>query len=67
MELGINDATNELTVCTGSLHGSEMLKGVRNLPQIILAWLKAPLLGVTAPTVNRPPPIVPPDATAPPK
>jgi dienelactone hydrolase len=66
-ELGITDATNELTVCTGSLHGSEMLKGVRNLPQIILAWLKAPLLGVTAPTVNTPPPIVPPDATAPPK
>jgi dienelactone hydrolase len=63
MELGANDATNELTVCSGSLHGSEMLKGVRNLPQIVLEWLKMPLLGASAPPV----PANPRDASALPK
>jgi len=66
-EMGISDATNELTICTGSLHGTEMLKSVRNLPQIVLAWLKVGLLGVTAPPVNTHPPVGPRDATAPPK
>jgi dienelactone hydrolase len=49
-ELGVDAATNELTVCTGSLHGSEMLKGVRNLPPIVLSWLKESLLAVPAPS-----------------
>jgi dienelactone hydrolase len=39
-EAGIATATNELTICTGNLHGADMLLGVRNLPQIVLAWLK---------------------------
>ena len=65
IELGITDATNELTVCTGSLHGTEMLKSVRNLPQIVLAWLKVALLGVTASPVNNPPSVTPRDMTAP--
>jgi dienelactone hydrolase len=66
-ELGVTDAASELTVCTGSLHGSEMLKGVRNLPQIVLAWLKMALLGVTATPANAPLSVAPHDTTAPPK
>lgn len=66
-ELGVSDATNELTVCTGSLHGSEMLKGVRNLPQIVLAWLKVGLLGAADSPSSTPPPAAPHDATARPK
>jgi dienelactone hydrolase len=54
-ESGIEDATKEITVCSGSLHGSEMLKGVRNLPQIVLAWLKVAFLGTPDPSVNKPP------------
>ena len=66
-ESGIDAATNELTVCTGSLHGSEMLKSVRNLPQIVLSWLKEALVGIPAPPVNTPPPAPPRDTTAPAK
>ncbi len=40
-EAGIDTATNELTICTGNLHGSNMLPGVKNLPQIVVNWLKA--------------------------
>ena len=39
-EAGLTPATNALTICTGNLHGSDMLLGVRNLPQIIITWLK---------------------------
>ncbi len=66
-ESGFDAATNELTVCTGSLHGSEMLKSVRNLPQIVLSWLKEALVGIPAPPVNTPPPSLPRDTTAPAK
>ena len=66
-ESGIDAATNELTVCTGSLHGSEMLKGVRSLPQIVLSWLKEALLGVPAPPANTPIPAPSRDTTAPAK
>jgi dienelactone hydrolase len=39
-ESGLLSATNELITCTGNLHGSDMLLHVRNLPQIVVAWLK---------------------------
>jgi len=32
--------TNELTVCTGSLHGAAMLTGVKDLPGVTVAWLR---------------------------
>ena len=66
-QLDISDATNELTVCSGSLHGSEMLKGVRNLPQLVVDWLKPPLLGVPAQPVNTSPSATSRDTTARPK
>ncbi len=67
VETGVDGATNELTVCTGSLHGSDMLKSVRNLPQITLAWLKEAWAAVPAPAVNAPPSIPSRGTTAPPK
>jgi dienelactone hydrolase len=66
-ESGIGAATNELTICTGSLHGSEMLKSVRSLPQITLAWLKEAWGAVPAPSVNPPPSAPSRDATTPAK
>jgi dienelactone hydrolase len=66
-ESGIDAATNELTVCTGSLHGSEMLKSVRNLPQTALSWLKEAWSAGPAPAVSAPLPAPSRDATAPPK
>ena len=38
-EAGISSATNELIICTGNIHGSDMLQRVRYLPQIVVAWL----------------------------
>ena len=61
-EAGIEEATNQVTVCTGSLHGTEMLKGVRNLPQILLAWLKLHLAGVPSAPAEVPATATPPPA-----
>jgi dienelactone hydrolase len=36
----------ELTVCTGYLHGTDMLTGVKKLPEIMLAWFQQVLLGI---------------------
>ncbi|HVM59631.1 MAG TPA: alpha/beta fold hydrolase [Verrucomicrobiae bacterium] len=55
-EAGLATATNELTFCTGNLHGSDMLLGVRNLPQLIVNWLKD--------TLTHPPSAPPPAAPA---
>ena len=44
-EAGIKTVDKELTICTGNLHGADMLKGVKNLPQILLNWLKQTLPG----------------------
>jgi dienelactone hydrolase len=55
-ESGIEDAAKEMTVCSGSLHGSEMLKGVRNLPQIVLAWLQVAFVGTPDAPGSTPPP-----------
>jgi len=60
-ETGASTATNELTICTGNLHGADMLLGVRNLPQIIVIWLKAAFTQAPAPAAPPSPP-VPPDA-----
>lgn len=53
-ESGIDTATNELTVCTGNLHGSNMLIGVRKLPEIVLTWLKEVLTPAPARTPAAP-------------
>ena len=52
---GVEQATNELTVCTGNLHGSDMLAGVSNLPQIAATWLKVTLTQSAAATVTNAP------------
>jgi dienelactone hydrolase len=52
-EAGLTPATNALTICTGNLHGSDMLLGVRNLPQIIVTWLITTFTQPSAP--SRPP------------
>jgi hypothetical protein len=36
----------ELTACSGNPHGTEMLTGVKTLPEIMLAWFKQVLLGI---------------------
>ena len=53
-ETGMPTTTNELTICTGNLHGSDMLLGVRNLPQIIVTWLKDALAPAPAPSAPLP-------------
>jgi dienelactone hydrolase len=62
-ETSVSTATNELTICTGNLHGANMLLGVRNLPQIIVNWLKNAFTQPLAPSAP-PADVVPPD-TAP--
>ena len=57
-EAGHATDTNELIVCTGNLHGADMLKGVKDLPTILIDWLRQTLLGErpTEATVTPPPP-----------
>ncbi|MGD1019481.1 MAG: alpha/beta fold hydrolase [Verrucomicrobiia bacterium] len=59
-ETGTPTATNELTICTGNLHGANMLLGVRSLPQIVVNWLKDafthPPASSSAPPANAVPP-----------
>jgi dienelactone hydrolase len=51
----------ELTICSGSLHGTAMLKGVNGLTPLLLDWLKQ-ALRVSAPSqpVNPVPQMAPP-------
>lgn len=35
----------EMIVCSGSLHGGEMLRGVKELPGVLALWLRQVLLG----------------------
>lgn len=44
-ESGIAIAEKELMVCTGSLHGTSMLQGVKDFPQILLHWCQQVLSG----------------------
>jgi hypothetical protein len=46
---GRDTTEKEITVCTGELHGTDLLRGVENLPQIVLAWLKKTLSSAPAP------------------
>lgn len=62
-ETGVPTTTNELTICTGNLHGADMLLGVRNLPQIIVNWLKNAFTQSPAP--SAPPSPGAPSDTAP--
>ena len=62
-ETGVPTTTNELTICTGNLHGADMLLGVRNLPQIIVTWLKD--VFTQAPAPPTPPTATVPSDTAP--
>ena len=66
-EAGVAVATNELTICTGNLHGSDMLLAVRNLPQIVLAWLKEVFTQARAPSATPAPDVPSRDTTAPAK
>ena len=45
-DLGVPTTDKELTISTGDLHGTAMLMGVKNLPQMLLSWLKQVLLGL---------------------
>jgi hypothetical protein len=64
-ESGISTPVDEMTVCTGNLHGSDMLVGVRKLPEIVLAWLKQVFTPGPARSKATPPAAPSPDATAP--
>jgi dienelactone hydrolase len=66
-EAGVAVATNELTICTGNLHGSDMLLGVRNLPQIVLAWLQEVFTQTHAPSATPVPDVPSRVTTAPAK
>jgi dienelactone hydrolase len=66
-EAGVAVATNEVTFCTGNLHGSDMLLGVRNLPQIVLAWLQEVFTPAHAPSATPAPDVPSRDTTAPAK
>ena len=65
-EIGHQADTNELIVCTGNLHGTDMLKGVKDLTPTLLNWLRHVLLGVPLEQIEpaAPPPASPP-ASAP--
>ena len=64
---GVEQATNEVTVCTGNLHGSDMLAGVRNLPQIAGTWLKGALTQHAAVSETNAPPASSGNPSNPPK
>jgi dienelactone hydrolase len=66
-ESGISASTNEMTVCTGNLHGSDMLVGVRKLPQIVLTWLKEVFAAAPNRSATTPAPTPSPDTAAPTK
>ncbi len=55
-ESGHGADTNELIICTGYLHGTDMLKGVRDLPTILIDWLKQTLSRTPAAAPESPAP-----------
>jgi hypothetical protein len=63
IEAGNKNADSDLIVCTGSLHGGDLLRGVKGLNDKLLAWLEQVLLGITP----KPPPAEIPSAPPPPK
>lgn len=62
-ESGGATTNKELMVCTGSLHGAPMLKGVKDFPHILLNWSRQVLFGESlaspAPPSTSPAPSVP--------
>ncbi|HUJ08872.1 MAG TPA: alpha/beta fold hydrolase [Verrucomicrobiae bacterium] len=54
-ELGVTNTNKELMVCTGSLHGTPMLRGVKDFPQILLSWCRQVLSGEKPAAPTRPP------------
>lgn len=48
-ESGVTRDADELWVCGGNAHGADLLMSVKNLPQVLLAWLKHVLLGAPLP------------------
>jgi dienelactone hydrolase len=57
-EIGIATADKELTTCSGDLHGVPMLKGVRDLPQVVLLWCQHVFSG-SPPPAPAPAPAAP--------
>jgi len=55
-DAGHTTDTNELIICTGNLHGADMLKGVKDLPTIMVDWLRQTLLGEPPAEAAVPPP-----------
>lgn len=41
---------NEIIICTGSLHGTDLIKTVTDLPATLVSWLRQVLLGEASPT-----------------
>ena len=54
-ESGVTTTNKELMVCTGSLHGTPMLKGVKGFPETMLQWCRQVLSG-ERPASPAPPP-----------
>jgi pimeloyl-ACP methyl ester carboxylesterase len=48
-EMGYSSDNKTLVVCSGNLRGGDMLRGVDQLPQVMLAWLEQVLLGKVPP------------------
>jgi hypothetical protein len=40
---------NEIIICTGSLHGTDLIKNVTDLPATLVSWLRQVLLGEAPP------------------
>ncbi len=59
IEAGHTNATNDLIVCSGSLHGGDMIRGVKGLPGRLLSWLEQVLRGITPPAAVAEPPQAP--------
>jgi pimeloyl-ACP methyl ester carboxylesterase len=54
-EIGYASDTNALLVCTGSLHGAPMLRGVKDLPALLVNWLKQTLQTLEPSPAAEPP------------
>jgi dienelactone hydrolase len=46
-EAGYKMTKDDVTICTGNLHGTDMITGVKKLPPIMIDWLKQTLAGIS--------------------
>ena len=53
-QAGQTQDDQELMVCTGNLHGTDMLRGVKRLPELLLEWLKQ-VFSMATPDPGSPP------------